>query len=207
MEATSVQKGIPTLRKVDSEHTFYFPAKKINEGSDVNFFLSSKAYKDIVTWILMLNASMFPRKSDDGSTKSWPIGMPAKDLSPMVASLKAMIVDIDAMIDQCPPDTGPRRFGNIAFRDWYTMLESKADDLLEEYLPEKLCKTSSDISPAFEIKAYLLGSWGSAQRLDYGTGHELSFLAFLACLWKLDVFEQRDEGVEERTIVLHVVHP
>ena len=202
-----VKKDIPTLQKIQDDHTFSQPAKKINEGSDVDFFLSSKAYKDIVTWILMLNASMFPRKSDDGSIKSWHIGMPAKDLSPMVASLKAMIGDIDAMIDQCPPDTGPRRFGNIAFRDWYAMLESKADDLLQKYLPEKLCKTSSGISPAIEIKAYLLGSWGSAQRLDYGTGHELSFLAFLACLWKLDAFEQREEGVEERAIVLHVVHP
>lgn len=207
MDPSAVKKGLLTFNKVHDEHTFFQPAKKINDGSDVDFFLSSKAYKDIVTWILMLNASIFPRKSDDGAIKSWPIGMPAKDLSPMVASLKAMIQDIDAMIDQCPPDTGPRRFGNIAFRDWYAMVESKADDLLKKYLPQNLCKTTSDISPVLEIKAYLLGGWGSAQRLDYGTGHELSFLAFLACLWKLDAFEQKDDGVEERAIVLHVVHP
>ena len=54
-----------------------------------------------------------------------------------------------------------------------------------------------------ELKFYLLGSFGSAQRLDYGTGHELSFLAFLGALWKLNAFE---EG-EERGIVVGVVQP
>ena len=54
-----------------------------------------------------------------------------------------------------------------------------------------------------EIKVYLLGSFGSAQRLDYGTGHELSFVAFLGCLWKVGAFE---DG-EERAIVVGVIQP
>jgi serine/threonine-protein phosphatase 2A activator len=49
-----------------------------------------------------------------------------------------------------------------------------------------------------------LGSFGSPQRLDYGTGHELSFLAFLGCLWKLNFFPRSEQGVEERGIVLGV---
>jgi hypothetical protein len=36
----------------------------------------------------------------------------------------------------------------------------------------------------------------------YGTGHELSFLAFLGGIWKLNGFPKTDPGVEERAIVV-----
>ncbi|KAK5277966.1 Serine/threonine-protein phosphatase 2A activator 1, partial [Cryomyces antarcticus] len=52
-----------------------------------------------------------------------------------------------------------------------------------------------------------MGSFGSAQRLDYGTGHELSFLAFLGCIWKLGGFPRTEAGVEERGVVLGVIEP
>lgn len=56
-----------------------------------------------------------------------------------------------------------------------------------------------------EVGSYLLGGFGSDQRLDYGTGHELSFLAFLGCLWKLGYFQDGEQdGQIEREIVLHV---
>ena len=42
---------------------------------------------------------------------------------------------------------------------------------------------------------------------DYGTGHELSFLAFLGGIWKLNGFPKTDPGVEERAIVVGVIHP
>ena len=59
-----------------------------------------------------------------------------------------------------------------------------------------------------ELRAYLLGGFGSAQRLDYGTGHELSFLAFLGCLWKLGAFTDGKAGGEiERHFVLGVLEP
>ncbi len=32
-----------------------------------------------------------------------------------------------------------------------------------------------------EVRAYLLAGLGDATRVDYGTGHELSFLCFLCC--------------------------
>lgn len=54
-----------------------------------------------------------------------------------------------------------------------------------------------------ELKSYLLGGFGSAQRLDYGTGHELSFLAFLASLWKLGAFVEGEESM----VVIGVIQP
>ena len=38
-----------------------------------------------------------------------------------------------------------------------------------------------------EISIYLQESFGSHERIDYGTGHELNFIAFLFCLFKTGV--------------------
>ena len=43
-----------------------------------------------------------------------------------------------------------------------------------------------------EIKVYWDESFGHYERLDYGTGHELCFVAFLFCLFKMGVLEEAD---------------
>ena len=40
---------------------------------------------------------------------------------------------------------------------------------------------------------YLLESFGSYERLDYGTGHELNFVVFLFCLFKMGVLVKEDQ--------------
>lgn len=38
-----------------------------------------------------------------------------------------------------------------------------------------------------EVAGYFSESFGNSTRIDYGTGHELAFIAFLACLFKCGV--------------------
>ena len=52
------------------------------------------------------------------------------------------------------------------------------------------------------IKPYLLTSFGSFTRMDYGTGHETSFALFLLCLVLVRFFEPIPEV--ERQLVLAV---
>ena len=191
--------------------------KRIHDGEDVSFFLATEAYNDIMTFLFQLNASMFPRKvvkegkSQSYSVKAWELGDSDVPLSPMVQKLRQLLDKLGSFIDEAPPDTGPRRFGNISFRKWYDIVKDRLPSLMDEYLPPKVLTlgehTDQGASAKDELQAYLLGSFGSSQRLDYGTGHELSFLAFLGCLWKVGAFPEAEPGVEERAIVLGIIEP
>lgn len=205
--------SIRVLSKLDSpaRYSFTQPTKKIHESQDVSAFLTSKAYTDIMTWVLQLNRSMFPLKMPDDTVQAWTINSDAIQYSAPVRQLQRLLLKLEDIIQEVPPDTGPRRFGNISFRRWCEVVESRASDLLKECLPVELLQQGSSegggATAETELKAYLMGSWGSGQRLDYGTGHELSFLAFLGGIWKLNGFPQAEPGVEERAIVIGVVHP
>ncbi|KAK5131220.1 hypothetical protein LTR08_001189 [Meristemomyces frigidus] len=198
-----------TLQRLASsdDHRFATPSKRINDGDDLDFFLTSTAYRDLTIWLLQLNRSMFPTKASNGNTHPSDLNSPPP-YSSSVQSLRTLLEAFTALLERAPPSTGPRRFGNVAFRDWSRLAEEEAASLLQTHLTETILRHSNNdpettASLIDELKAYLLGSFGSAQRLDYGTGHELSFLAFLGCLWKLSAFE---DG-EERAIVMGVVQP
>ena len=58
-----------------------------------------------------------------------------------------------------------------------------------------------------EMKEYLLESFGSYERIDYGTGHELNFIIFLYCMCKtgfcgIDDFEALINVIFQRYILL-----
>ena len=40
-----------------------------------------------------------------------------------------------------------------------------------------------------EIQIYLEDSFGNSTRIDYGTGHEMAFVMFLACLFHADIYD------------------
>jgi serine/threonine-protein phosphatase 2A activator len=122
---------------------------------------------------------MCPRKSSKSSDiQTWQLDEPLQ-LSEPVERIQELLRKIATMIDEAPPDTGPRRFGNVSFRKWYEMLESRVKDLLSEHLPDSVLNfkvdATSNVSVLDELTPYLLGGFGSSQRLDYGTGHELVY--------------------------------
>lgn len=203
----------PSLVVLDKSqpHTFITPLKKINEGHDVPEFLTSRGYGDIMTFLLQLNRAMFPSytqnlKKDIQTYEQGSTNVIYKDT---VKGLETLIEKLNKTIDEVPPDTGPRRFGNASFRKWYQTVEERTPNLLEHCLPSDVLSFSSstEVSARDELESYFLGSFGSAQRLDYGSGHELSFLAFLACIWKLGGCDLSDPDNEARAIVLAVFSP
>lgn len=215
---SSSPSSFPQLEILDrsNAHTFAIPRKCIEDGPDVAHFLTSKAYRDIGIFVMQLNRALCPRKNPSGSgpSKTFPLVGGDRQDPESVRKLQTLLDRTNAIIDEAPPDPGPRRFGNVSFRKWYTLLEERTEKLLKEFLDGAVLgfpvKEPQDryrecTMPLVELKPYFLGAFGSAQRLDYGTGHELSFLAFLGCLWKLGAFKDGSEGGEiERSLVLGV---
>lgn len=206
----------PTLQVLDSAQgcSFAVPAKRINDGEDVAFFLASKAYTDIMTFIFQLNTAMIPRKAKGETTseisvKKWTLNGPQVPLPSVIQHIAKLLETLASIMQEAPPDPGPRRFGNASFRTWYQLVHDRVANLLDQHLPESVLqfRTTSDHPARVELEAYLVGSFGSSQRLDYGTGHELSFLAFLGSLWKLGAFPSSQDGEVERAIVLGIIEP
>ena len=200
---------------VAQPYTFITPVKNINEGHDVSDFLMSKAYSDIMTLVSQLNRAMFPSSISPSpntplkNLQHWDLDSPNISFSETVTRLRNLLDDLHEILDEVPPDPGPRRFGNASFKKWSELVEDRASDLLGKHLPAHVLSFNamSEVSAKNELEVYFLGSFGSPQRLDYGTGHELSFIAFLGCIWKLGGFNTCTSGDEERGIVLGVFEP
>ncbi|KAK2013331.1 Phosphotyrosyl phosphatase activator [Colletotrichum eremochloae] len=221
---TPQQPAFPSIKPLPrAPRSFQTPTKRINTGPDLSTFLTTTAYRDILLFLLQLNRSLCPRRSPGGGpATTYPLtSVPPTDrLPPSIAALQNLLAAAESLIDLAPPDPGPRRFGNVSFRKWHELLAERAPALLAEHLPNSVLSfptaPGSD-PPSSELLAYLLGAFGSSQRLDYGTGHELSFLAFLGSLYKLSFFAddvptspaggEPDTAALDRTIVLGVIEP
>jgi serine/threonine-protein phosphatase 2A activator len=57
-----------------------------------------------------------------------------------------------------------------------------------QLLPPHLAAASLELLP------YWLDSWGNPTRIDYGTGHETTFVGFLFCLAALGLVTQDDRA-------------
>ncbi|XP_067662659.1 serine/threonine-protein phosphatase 2A activator-like isoform X2 [Haliotis asinina] len=158
-----------------STHTFTQPEKAIKGVDDIPRWEKSQAYGDLTGFILTLNEAVKGKKISD----TYPVSKP-------IQKIVGVLETLSGWIDEIPPVDQPQRFGNKAFRDFFTRLQQNTARLLTECLGEKN-------APAIdELSVYLLESVGNSTRIDYGTGHELSFVAFLCCLYKIGVLTTDD---------------
>ncbi|KTW31893.1 peptidylprolyl isomerase RRD1 [Pneumocystis jirovecii RU7] len=151
--------------------------KRIDSRNGVFEFQKSVACTRIVHFIKILN-SVLP-------------GAKLTDLIPISEEIQRVLDILDILlswIEEIPPEIGPKRFGNKAFQKWIYRLENEGLELLKKYLPEWIYPALGELYPYFVL------GFGHGQRLDYGTGHELSFAAFLCGLLLLRFFKlKRDE--------------
>ncbi|RKP01744.1 hypothetical protein CXG81DRAFT_11622 [Caulochytrium protostelioides] len=173
-----------TIAPLGREHVFRVPTKQISDAArDMPAWLRSEAYVRLISFIQLCNTAVKNRKNSEYG-----------ELSPSVERILAMLNTIDAWIDEIPPLETPQRFGNRAFRTFIERLELQAEDLLSELLPEPLWPSIPELTP------YLAGGFGHGVRIDYGSGHELSFVALLCCLDLIDYTDASDR----RALILAV---
>ncbi|XP_054219195.1 serine/threonine-protein phosphatase 2A activator isoform X8 [Homo sapiens] len=107
--------------------------------------------------------------------------------SQAIEKLVALLNTLDRWIDETPPVDQPSRFGNKAYRTWYAKLDEEAENLVATVVPTHLAAAVP------EVAVYLKESVGNSTRIDYGTGHEAAFAAFLCCLCKIGVLRVDDQ--------------
>lgn len=174
----------PEIRRQLAGATFTQPAKKINLPQDMAAFQMSPAYERIL-WVLQ-------RMSIAVSGKIVPQELPASHEA--IAAVVGLLDDLEKWVDEIPPKTGPRRFGNVAFRDWNDRLAEQLPAATESRLAAVLTAAGAPDGVLAELAPYLAGAFGSRQRMDYGTGHEVSFVAFVGGLMMLGAVPDTDFG-------------
>lgn len=90
-----------------------------------------------------------------------------KTLREIMGAISAIgdLADATPLVEQ-----GKSRFGNVAFQHFYDQAGAMIPSLISAFVPTLHVR---------EIGTYLQESFGSRKRIDYGTGHELNFIAFL----------------------------
>jgi serine/threonine-protein phosphatase 2A activator len=106
--------GFNSFPRVQKDATFTTPEKKIHSDADVARFNVSIAFDRIIGFIELLNESVKGKTCVE------------EDVNTSNTTIKAIAEVLDVLntyIDEIPPSTGPRRFGNVAFREWIKRLD------------------------------------------------------------------------------------
>ncbi|XP_054007527.1 serine/threonine-protein phosphatase 2A activator-like [Hylaeus anthracinus] len=158
------------------DYEFIVPKKSIKVPADMATWEKSEAYFEYLGFILALNESVQGKALNIECSQN-----------PVIDNVIGMLNEFDEWITQIPPTEQPQRFGNKSFRLWHERLQQRGVEELQKVLPSELHRAVP------EIVQYLFESFGNPTRIDYGTGHEMAFLMFLCCMFKIGAFKQDDK--------------
>lgn len=189
----TIQPRFPQPLSDIQGHEFCDPQKRITSATLLQKFLVSDIAQDFLAFILLLNDEVQGRSLTSHC-----------HVSPVSSALLSMLETLDRTVSDIPPSAHSLRYGNPAFRTWFSRLRSLAPSLVGSLLPGDMQREGDIIR---ELIPYLVDSFGNETRIDYGTGHETNFVAFLFCLAKLGVLKLNDASalvlkVFERYIIL-----
>lgn len=183
--ATLGAQDLPPLQRIPLDPAtlsrLTTPVKKISSEEDVERWQQSESYS---TYLLFLQRVC---EASAGKPTRLPPLPSSDDVSPL-SKLSMLLYELNTWTDEIEPQSRPQRFGNLAFRDWGARLAERVDQLHADLLPDHLQPFT------VELKAYLLDAFGSFTRIDYGSGHELSFFAWVCFLYRLGFFTPTAEG-------------
>ena len=195
------------------------PHRCIFNDVDMKSFMESSTKKELLSFVEAMG------KSCTTGEANFDPSNPLKDLTPSMASLHGSLQQMMLWVDDFPP-TNPEasRFGNVAFRKWHgrllershaiitSILQARDQNLSVEEAWERGRKAAAgeldakEDSSIRQVSCYLHDSFGHATRLDYGTGHESSFIVLLLVLSKVKCLGETPDHSIMRATALSVIN-
>ncbi|XP_065881385.1 uncharacterized protein [Euphorbia lathyris] len=169
---------VPQAQKVPTvspPYHFQIPSKKIQSPDDIRRFHESDSGNNFLGFVVSLSDSVRGHKISDPCHESSTI-----------KTMLSMIETLARWIGEIPPVQQAARYGNISFRTWHSRLEENSESMMLQFLPDDLKSATIEIVP------YFTDSFGNASRIDYGTGHETNFAAWLYCLARMGIIKEED---------------
>lgn len=159
---------------------FQLPVKRIKEVADIAIYKKSGGRKYYLKILGNLNSAVCGIQNSD---KVY-ISANCRNIMHILTVISLSCEGYDLKDDE----RSDVRYGSSGFREWHLNVTSIIRELLYDILPTNLK------SALVELLPYFIHSFGNEVRLDYGTGHEASFVAFLACLSKLGFLKRSDHA-------------
>ncbi|KAK1385388.1 Serine/threonine-protein phosphatase 2A activator [Heracleum sosnowskyi] len=173
---------------LDPPYNFQTPIKKITSQSDIQRFQASPTCKNFLGFVVSLSEAIKGHKLSDPCHES------VKSLS-----LLSILETLERFVHEIPPLPQAARYGNLAYRDWHERMCERAEIFVGELVGDDLKGAVVELVP------YFSDSFGNWNRVDYGTGHETNFAAFLFCLARLGVIRKEDyHAVVSRVFVKYL---
>ncbi|XP_055680579.1 serine/threonine-protein phosphatase 2A activator [Lutzomyia longipalpis] len=176
-DAPGIPLGGDQPKIAESPDVFQLPTKCVKSAMDIQAWEHSEAYHELIGFINSVSMSIQGKKISSEVPKTAGVD-----------KVLGLFGKLNAWVEEIPPVDQPQRFGNSAYRTWHQRMRENAEEMLLEILPE--AKKGAIV----ELLAYFVDSFGNSTRIDYGTGHELAFVFFLCCLFKVGVFERSDQA-------------
>lgn len=164
------------------------PRRRIVDVGAHAQFRASPAYSSLLAWITALADSVI-------GTQLPPPEQVDDDLAQPLRQALEVLARLESWLEEFPPATTSLRYGNPAYKQWHARLCAEAVPLMSTLVPDE--------GHAAELAAYFKEAFGNEVRIDYGTGHELTFLVWMHGLAKYTAGE--DEPGVRRGLVLHVL--
>jgi serine/threonine-protein phosphatase 2A activator len=170
----------------------------LHAQEDLTAFWHTRPAIHLVNFIRILNASV------SGRLNSY-----IKLVAPShhINTVSHLLTQLIELVMTIPVPEQASRFGHPIFRKWCSHMVELVDKFLDTVITDDLLQSAEALHRLYhtddvsrvslcaiknEVKGYFLDSFGNRQRIDYGTGHELHFICFLYCLFRLDLFTLGD---------------
>ncbi|XP_057478172.1 uncharacterized protein LOC130765697 [Actinidia eriantha] len=176
---------VPT---VSAPYQFQSPSKRITSPADIRRFLDSHSATNFLGFVVSLSDSIRGHKISDPC-----------HLSPTVSAIVSILLTLIQFVDEIPPVAQSSRYGNYSYRTWHSRMIADAESFMFRFLLQDMESATVEIIP------YFADSFGNASRIDYGTGHETNFAAWLYCIARLGLIKEEDyQAVVARVFVKYL---